>query len=75
MKTIEECVAAKKALEENLLLARAERDRLMQLKPPEALLVNIQSWEDAINQYEKRLELLPQAIKYRRELLDENLDS
>ena len=74
MKTIEDCVGAKKALEDALSFACAERDKLIQLKPPAASLFNVQSWEDAINQYEARLALLPQAMKHRRELLDKNLD-
>ena len=74
MKTVEDCVTAKKALEEALAFACAERDKLIDLKPPESSLFNIQSWQDAINQYEARLVLLPQAIKHRRELLNENLD-
>ena len=75
MKTIDDCVSAKKALEEALAFACAKRDKLIQLKPPESSLFNIQSWEDAIDQYEARLTLLPQAMKHRRELLDENLDA
>ena len=74
MKTIADCLDTKKALEEALQIATAERDKLVKLGPPESTLFKIQSWEDAINQYQARLALLPQAIKYRRELLDENLD-
>ena len=75
MKTIEECTQSKMALEEILHEASAERDRLIQLKPPHSSLHLIQSWQDAIDQYESRLALIPQAMKYRRELLDPNLDN
>ena len=75
MNTIEECTQSKMALEEILREASAERDRLIQLKPPHSSLHLIQSWQDAIDQYESRLALIPQAMKYRRELLDPNLDN
>ena len=75
MKTIEECIQTQKALEEIIREACVERDRLIQLKPPHSSLFLIQSWQDAIDQYESRLALIPQAMKYRRELLDLNLDA
>lgn len=59
MKTIDNYLSTESALKQMLGEAYAERVGLTRMKAPDASLLAIQYYEDAIQQYEARLALLP----------------